>query len=181
MITFYLRVVFISSRYFFPHACVLMARIPPTASLMVEMRWSDTSAVRRRSCALAEDNRTKYGIRNSRKRTPISACQPIRYTTKRVDTVISVVKGTTWAIYMGASSIHHFHIPHNTPCLPPKICITFVFHFPWVLQSSQEKLKTMLMQNFGGQTRCIMGDVEMANSLQIIRHEINHMASSKIH
>ena len=46
---------------------------------------------------------------------------------------------------------------------PPKICITFVFHFPWVLQSSQEKLKTMIMQNFGGQTRCIMGDVEMAN------------------
>ena len=63
-----------------------------------------------------------------------------------------------------ARSIHHFHIPHNTPCLPPKICITFVFHFPWVLQSSQEKRKTMLMQNFGGQTRCIMGDVEMANS-----------------
>ena len=105
MMTFYLRVVFISSRYLFSHACVLMARIPPTASLMVEMRWSDTSAVRRRSCALAEDNRTKYGIRNSRKRTPISACQPIRYTTKHVDTVISVVKGTTWAIYMGASSI----------------------------------------------------------------------------
>ena len=27
----------------------------------------------------------------------------------------------------------------------------------------QEKLKTMLMQNFGGQTRCIMGDVKVAN------------------
>ena len=27
----------------------------------------------------------------------------------------------------------------------------------------QEKLKTMLTQNFGGQTRCIMGDVEVAN------------------
>ena len=64
-----------------------------------------------------------------------------------------------------APAIRHFHIPHNTPCLPPKICITFVFHFPWVLQSSQEKLKTMLMQNFGGQTRCIMGDVEMANTI----------------
>ena len=59
VITFYLRVIFISSRYLFSQACVLMARIPPTASLMVEMRWSDTSAVRRRSCALAEDNRTK--------------------------------------------------------------------------------------------------------------------------
>ena len=33
---------------------------------------------------------------------------------------------------------------------PPKFCITFVFHFSWVLQPSQEKLKTMLMQNFLG-------------------------------
>ena len=34
--------------------------------------------------------------------------------------------------------------------------------FSWVLQPSQEKLKTMLMQNFGGQMRCIMGDVQVA-------------------
>ena len=39
---------------------------------------------------------------------------------------------------------------------PPKFCITFVFQFSWV-----EKLKTMLMQNFGGQVRCIMGNVEV--------------------
>ena len=30
-----------------------------------------------------------------------------------------------------------------------KFCITFVFHSSSVLQPSQEKLKTMLMQNFG--------------------------------
>ena len=46
---------------------------------------------------------------------------------------------------------------------PPKFCLTFVFHFSWVLQPSQDKLKTMLMQNFGGQIRCILGNVEMAN------------------
>ena len=61
---------------------------------------------------------------------------------------------------------------HNTPlsylpkCTssppPPKFCITFLFHFPWVLQPSHEKLKTMLMQNFGGQIRYIMGDVQVA-------------------
>ena len=45
---------------------------------------------------------------------------------------------------------------------PPKFCTTFVFHFSWVLQPSQEKLKTMLMQNFGGQIRCIMGEVQVA-------------------
>ena len=42
-----------------------------------------------------------------------------------------------------------------------KFCITSVFHFSWVLQPSLGKLKTMLMQNFGGQIRCIMGDVQV--------------------
>ena len=30
-------------------------------------------------------------------------------------------------------------ITHYTPCLPPKLCVTFVFYFSWVLQWSQEK------------------------------------------
>ena len=56
-----------------------------------------------------------------------------------------------------------------------KFCITFVFHFSWVLQPFQEKLKTMIMQSleFGGgggrvgveQIRCIMGDVQVANTV----------------
>ena len=58
--------------------------------------------------------------------------------------------------------IRHLHISHNAPHLPPKFCITFVFHFSWVLQPSHEKLKTMLIQNFGWQIRCIMGDVQVA-------------------
>ena len=45
---------------------------------------------------------------------------------------------------------------------PLKFCITFVFHFSWVLQPSQEKLKT-----FGGQMRCIMGNVEVAHNWRI--------------
>ena len=44
---------------------------------------------------------------------------------------------------------------------PPKFCTIFVYHFSCVLQPSQEKLKTMLMQNFGGQIRCIMGAVQV--------------------
>ena len=67
--------------------------------------------------------------------------------------------------------IRHLHVNHNAPYLPPppplppKFCITSVFHFSWVLQSSQEKLKTILMQNFGGQIRCIMEDVQVAYRL----------------
>ena len=45
--------------------------------------------------------------------------------------------------------IHHFHIDHNASCLPPpKFCITIVSNFSWVLQSSQEKSKTMVIQFF---------------------------------
>ena len=46
-------------------------------------------------------------------------------------------------------SIRHLHISHSAPYLPPKIWHNLVLHFSWVLQLSQEKLKTMLMQNFG--------------------------------
>ena len=46
----------------------------------------------------------------------------------------------------------HLHISDNAPYSPPpsKFCVTFDFHFSWVLQPSQEKLKTVLMHNFGG-------------------------------
>ena len=41
----------------------------------------------------------------------------------------------------------NWKIVNNAPYLPPvKFCLTFVFHFFWVLQPSQQKLKTMLMQ-----------------------------------
>ena len=31
----------------------------------------------------------------------------------------------------------------------------------------QEKLKTMLMSNSGGQTKCVMGDAKVANSRKL--------------
>ena len=54
--------------------------------------------------------------------------------------------------------VRHYHIDHNAPCPPPppqkkkkkKKFITIVSNFSWVLQSSQEKLKTWLCKNFGG-------------------------------
>ena len=53
--------------------------------------------------------------------------------------------------------IRHLHISQNTPCLPPtphpQFCITFVFYFSWVLQQSQEKLKSMLIQKFLGDAK----------------------------
>ena len=45
----------------------------------------------------------------------------------------------------GFLHIRHLHIYHNAPYLRP---IIFVFHFSWILQPPQEKLKAMLMQIF---------------------------------
>ena len=63
---------------------------------------------------------------------------------------------TRWSFLI---RIRHFHISHKTPCLPPKFCI---FHFSWVLQSSQ---------NFGGQANKVnfgcsaSGECTMAENL----------------
>ena len=46
-------------------------------------------------------------------------------------------------------------IPHDTFCLPPTFCISIVSNFFLLLQSSQEKLRTMLMPNLRGQTKCM--------------------------
>ena len=68
--------------------------------------------------------------------------------------------------------IRHLHISLNARYLPPppptppkKILHDLWFSFlSWIQQPSQEKLKTMLMQNLGGQIRCIIGDVQVANN-----------------
>ena len=39
---------------------------------------------------------------------------------------------------------------NNAPCLPAQFCITIVFDFFWDECNTQEKLKTMVMQNLGG-------------------------------
>ena len=45
-------------------------------------------------------------------------------------------------------------------CLP-KFCISIVFNFSWDGCDTQQKWKTKVMQNFEGQIRCIMGDVQV--------------------
>ena len=49
---------------------------------------------------------------------------------------------------------------------PPKFYIAFVSNFSWVLHVVQREIEdNLLMQNLGGETRCIMGDVQVANWL----------------
>ena len=43
--------------------------------------------------------------------------------------------------------------------------LSIVFYFSWNHYNTQEKLKTKVMQSFGRQTRCIMGDVQMVNRI----------------
>ena len=49
---------------------------------------------------------------------------------------------------------------------PPKLCISIVFNSSWDHCNTQEKLKTKglyFLCGRGGQTRCIMGEVVIAN------------------
>ena len=47
-------------------------------------------------------------------------------------------------------NIHHFHIDHNAPCLPPKIWDNHhVLNFPWDDCNTQENCQTVVMQNLG--------------------------------
>ena len=59
---------------------------------------------------------------------------------------------------------------------PPNFCITLGFDSPWVFQWSQKKLKRLLLQTFGGQTRCIMGGVQMVNCPRLFGQDGRIMA-----
>ena len=78
-------------------------------------------------------------------------------------------------------AIRHLHNSHKAPYLlpfpspppPHKKCVIICpgYHSP-----SQEKLKTMLIQNFGGQITCIMGDVQVAKTELNVSFLYNHQA-----
>ena len=55
------------------------------------------------------------------------------------------------------------YLPRARYLPPPKFCVSIVFNFSWDGCNTREKWKTKVMQNLGGQIRCIMGDVQEAN------------------
>ena len=71
--------------------------------------------------------------------------------------------------------IHHFHVGHNAPCLPPrpppphKFCLTIVFDFFWDDCNTQKILETMVREKLvgggGRATRCTVLYVKMVNGL----------------
>ena len=51
--------------------------------------------------------------------------------------------------------------------VPPKFCTSIVFNFSWAIAKSQEELKTMLVQNFGGTKKNIMEVLKKAYLQQV--------------
>ena len=47
---------------------------------------------------------------------------------------------------------------------PPKFCISIAFNVFLEDYNTWEKLERKFMQNFGEQTKCILGEVQMANT-----------------
>ena len=62
-------------------------------------------------------------------------------------------------------STDNFHIDHNAPLYPPNFCLTIVSSFSWVLQSSQEKSKAMVMKSFGGVNKVHYGLCENGENI----------------
>ena len=58
---------------------------------------------------------------------------------------------------------------------PPKFCITIVFDISWDDSDTLEKLETMVMQNFRGQTSYIIIYVKMV----IIKAEKNKLNTTQ--
>ena len=73
------------------------------------------------------------------------------------------------------SFIHQFAINNNALCLPPKILYNHCFQlfFSRVLQSSQEKSKTKVMQNLGGVNKQHYGLCENGERKKNFRPEKN--------
>ena len=76
--------------------------------------------------------------------------------------------------------IHHFHLSHNAPCLPPpppkkrKICITILFDISWDDCNTQEKLETMVMQIWGaGVNKMHYGLCENCERMENVKNDSN--------
>jgi len=66
-------------------------------------------------------------------------------------------------MYHHHDNIHHFHIPHNTPCLPPKNVHNLCFPFPLGITVVPRETEDNAYAKFWGANKGIMGHVEMAN------------------
>ena len=68
--------------------------------------------------------------------------------------------------------IRHFHISRNAPYLPPQILHNLCVPFLWVLQPSQEKLKTMWRVKKVHYGKC--GSGVYGNSFYRLKHNFVH-------
>ena len=87
---------------------------------------------------------SQYSFDDSSKTHSITQAKFRRWFQK--DMIYSIMH-VTYLSYWPLQKYHN--IPQCSLFVTPKFCISIVFSFSWELKWPQEKLKTMLMQNFG--------------------------------
>ena len=90
-----------------------------------------------------------------------SLCPAIQWNAGNLISVLQfsikgIVQGYTRLLTIFTFPIIHF-------VCPPNFAYTIEFKHSWEYAVSQEHLKTMVYAKFGGQTKCIMGNVKMVN------------------
>ena len=83
--------------------------------------------------------------------------------TARNEWIVIITEITSWfAIALDEVRTRQI-LRGKADCKQSKFCTTFVFHFSWVLQPSEEKIiENNAYAKFWGQIRCVMGNVEVA-------------------
>ena len=77
--------------------------------------------------------------------------------------------------FITKENARYYCYAHNTPCLPHKI-LSFVLNFSWDDYNAQWKFERVVNAiNAGSQTRCIMGNVKVANVMTKHQQELHDL------
>ena len=116
------------------------------------------------------------GKRNNRnmkfnKNTPYNTIKSTSMHANQITLSCHWLKLSSWSFQIQIKRMKLLYAASTFPIMHlichPKFGIRIVFNFSWDGCNNQEKWKTKVMQNFGGQIRCILGNMEVAYEVKL--------------